>query len=249
MNFKATHGFSVMSIAVVSGPTASPSLPQQRIVETLLRNATRLFGCPVVAVHGGSDGASNYQQNSSRSLSIDTNTPPKTVQMKERLELGSVLPLERSLSRRPKERAPCQPYLQPKTSLLVDLSDEDTNAELALTSTSAVNDSSYTQSHFLMSSQVSGSFRPSSTPSQDPDDSFDEHPYESLLSDIPRSPGEMITSSFNVPQRPPPPVFQSEADNSRSLSCKKAIEAEPIPIPRTRPSHSVMVKSSSSLNG
>ncbi|PIO74285.1 RhoGAP domain protein [Teladorsagia circumcincta] len=149
-----------------------------KIVETLLKNAPRLFGCPVVSNngHGGGGGGPNGQQNSSRNISVDTGQS-------------------------------------------------------------------------LMSADLNESFGMSPTPAQESDDSFDEYQDESLPSSISRSHGEMISSMFNVPQRPPPPTFRSEGSNSRPLSYNKAVGAEPIPVPRSRPSRSVIVENSSSSSG
>ncbi|KAK5976883.1 Rho GTPase-activating protein 17 [Trichostrongylus colubriformis] len=223
-----------------------------KIVETLLKNAPRLFGCPVVtnSGHGGGLGESNGQQNSSRNISVDTSTPSKPAgHSKERLEPGSGSLWGTSPRGRPKERAPPPPYAQPKTGSLIDLSDECNEAELAHTSISALNDSSFIQSQSLMSAELSESFGMSPTPAQESDDSFDEYQDESLPSSISRSHGEITSASFNVPQRPPPPTFRSETGNSRPLSYNKAVGAEPIPVPRTRSSRSVVVENSSSSSG
>ncbi|EPB80806.1 hypothetical protein ANCCEY_00008 [Ancylostoma ceylanicum] len=49
------------------------------IVETLLKHASRLFGCPVV-----NNGSGGGHQPAGRSLTVDTNSPPKPGQSKDR---------------------------------------------------------------------------------------------------------------------------------------------------------------------
>ncbi|KAK6035453.1 hypothetical protein COOONC_27042, partial [Cooperia oncophora] len=214
------------------------------------KNAPRLFGCPVVSSnsHSGSSSGSNGQQHS-RNLSTDSTTLSKPAQSKERLETGNVPQWKTSPRGRPKERAPPPPYVQPKTGSLNDLSDDCHDAELAYTSTSAKNDSSYTQSQSLISADLNESFGMSPTPAQESDDSFDEYQDESLPSSISRSHGEMISALFNVPQRPPPLTFRPESGNNRPLSYNKAVGAEPIPVTRPRTSRSVIVENSSSSSG
>ncbi|KIH57918.1 hypothetical protein ANCDUO_11886, partial [Ancylostoma duodenale] len=50
-----------------------------KIVETLLKHASRLFGCPVV-----NNGNGGGHQPAGRSLTVDTNSPPKPGQSRDR---------------------------------------------------------------------------------------------------------------------------------------------------------------------
>lgn len=61
----------------------------------------------------------------------------------------------------------------------------------------------------LMSADLNDSFGMSCTAAQESDDSLDEYQDESLPNSISKSEGESITTSFAVPQRPPPPVSKS----------------------------------------
>ncbi|WKY16676.1 hypothetical protein Q1695_001368 [Nippostrongylus brasiliensis] len=218
-----------------------------KIVETLLKHAPRLFGCPVVSNNGNAGGNSNGQQSVNRGLTVDTSTPSKPSHSKDSVST----PWGSSPRGRPKERAPPPPYLHPKTGSLIDLSDDCNDADsMAHTSSLAMNDSSYIQSQSMMSADLSESFGMSPTPAQESDDSFDEYQDESLPSSISRSQGEILAASLAAPQRPPPPAFRPESSAStRPLSYNKAVGAEPTPVPRTRPSRSLVVDNSSSSSG
>ncbi|RCN46190.1 RhoGAP domain protein [Ancylostoma caninum] len=239
-----------------------------KIVETLLKHASRLFGCPVV-----NNGNGGGHQAAGRSLTVDTNSPPKPGQSRERSEYGSISSWGTSPRGRPKERAPPPPYVTPKTGSLIDLSDECNNTDqTAHTSTTARIDPSLTQSQSLMSADLSESFGMSPTATAESDDSFDEYQDESLPGSMSRSQGDIAAASLTTPQRPPPPVllklilyfifivtsvrkeavfFQtfrngSESSNNRPLSYNKAVGAEPIPVPRSRTSRSVVMENNSS---
>lgn len=229
-----------------------------KIVETLLKNAPRLFGCPVLTNNGysGSSNGADGQLSISRGLTVDTTASSRPARSMDRLESSSNTPWCSSPRGRPKERAPPPPYMQPKAGSLIDLSDECNDAECNDTestshiSTSALNVSSLIQSQSLMSADLNDSFGMSCTAAQESDDSLDEYQDESLPNSISKSEGESITTSFAVPQRPPPPALRPESSNSsRPLSYNKAVGAEPTPVPRTRPSRSVAVENSSSPSG
>ncbi|VDM74628.1 unnamed protein product [Strongylus vulgaris] len=218
-----------------------------KIVETLLKNASRLFGCPVVSNNGNSGG-----QHTSGRLTVDTNSPPKPGQSKDRLEFGSISSWGTSPRGRPKERAPPPPYVTPKTGSLIDLSDDCNNMEQsAHTSTPSRIEPSLTQSQTLTSADLSESFGMSPTATAESDDSFDEYQDESLPGSMSRSQGDITAASLTTPQRPPPPTFRngSDSSSSRPLSYNKAVGAEPVPVPRSRASRSVIVENSSSSSG
>ncbi|KHJ99874.1 RhoGAP domain protein [Oesophagostomum dentatum] len=205
-----------------------------KIVETLLKHASRLFGCPVVNSNGGAQNAAG------RTLTVDTSSPPKGGQAKDRLDFGSISSWGTSPRGRPKERAPPPPYVAPKTGSLIDLSDECNSTEQsAHTSAAARIEPNLTQSQVLMSADLSESFGMSPTATAESDDSFDEYQDESL-------PGSMSRIKMHVFQ-----TFRngSESSNGRPLSYNKAVGAEPVPVPRSRASRSVIVENSSSSSG
>ncbi|KAK6766903.1 hypothetical protein RB195_026269 [Necator americanus] len=219
-----------------------------KIVETLLKHASRLFGCPVISNNGHGGG----QQSSGRGLTVDTNSPPKSGHSKEKLEHGSITSWGTSPRGRPKERAPPPPYVTPKTGSLIDLSDECNNTDQsAHTSIDARIDPNLTQTQSLMSADLSESFGMSPTATAESDDSFDEYQDESLPGSMSRSQGDIAAASLGTPQRPPPPTFRSgsESSNNRPLSYNKAVGVEPVPVPRSRTSRSVIVENSSSSSG
>ncbi|VDL75665.1 unnamed protein product [Nippostrongylus brasiliensis] len=214
------------NLAIVFGPNllGGDIDGNNAIVETLLKHAPRLFGCPVVSNNGNAGGNSNGQQSVNRGLTVDTSTPSKPSHSKDSVST----PWGSSPRGRPKERAPPPPYLHPKTGSLIDLSDDCNDADsMAHTSSLAMNDSSYIQSQSMMSADLSESFGMSPTPAQESDDSFDEYQDESLPSSISRSQGEILAASLAAPQRPPPPEYFS-------FKTVVSVDAPPLPA-RSKP--------------
>ncbi|CAJ0607029.1 unnamed protein product [Cylicocyclus nassatus] len=168
-----------------------------KIAETLLKNASRLFGRSVVSNSGNNSG-----EHSPGRLTVDTNSSLRPGQSKDRLEFGSISSCGTSPPRgRPKQRARPPPYVTPQTGSLIDHSHNCNNAEQsANTSTSSRIESSLTQTQTLTSADLNESSGMSAT--AESDDSFDEWGDESFTGSMSRSQGDVAVASLTTPQRP-----------------------------------------------
>ncbi|KJH40301.1 RhoGAP domain protein [Dictyocaulus viviparus] len=221
-----------------------------KIVETLLKNAPRLFGCPVVNNTYTSDYEEANQNPLVKSFTAESHTLTKPNYPKDTNESGNTPSWNASLRGRPKERAPPPPYAQPKTGSLIDLSDDCSGESSTQTLATSKNGLGFDQNQSSITNDLRESFTISPITVQESDDSFDEYRDECLPECMSKSQGEIYAPSLIIPERPPPPTFrnESESHNSRRVSYNKAVDAEPTPVPRSRPRSSIK-GNSSTYNG